>query len=94
MLFAVVGICEFVYMIKMFLYFPSIRTKNYSLIFLKKGFAIKQINFFWQKIIWHGEGYSIGIVAVADDIDEWEFSECQDYVKNKNIILYRSNTYK
>ena len=80
-------------MLKMFLFFPKIRTQNYSLIFLKKGFSIKQIDYFWQKIMWHGEDFSSGIIAIADEIDEIEFDRCQKFIMDKNIVLYRSKPF-
>ncbi len=86
-IFAVAGICEFVYILKMFLYFPNVRLQNYSLIVLKKGYAIKQINYIWQKIKWHGEDFSIGIIAITDNIETKEILDCKNFINDKNIIL-------
>lgn len=85
--FAVAGICEFVYILKMLFYFPSTRVKNYSLIVLKKGYALKQLNYIWQKIRWHGDGFATGIIAITDVIEARELFDCSNFIKDKNIVL-------
>lgn len=87
LLFAVTGICEFVYILKMMFYFPKTRVRHYSLVILKNGSAVKQLNYIWQKIKWHGDSFALGIIAVTDDIDETEYFECKKFVEEKNIIL-------
>lgn len=87
LLFAVVGICEFVYILKMMLYFPKIRVRHYSLVILKSGYALRQLNYMWQKIKWHGDSFALGIIAVTDDIDEVEYFDCKKFAEQKNIIL-------
>ena len=86
-IFAVAGICEFVYIIKMFFYFPNIRVKNYSLVVLKRGYEVKQLNYIWQKVRWHGDAFACGIIAVTDDIEIKEFLDCNIFIRDKNIIL-------
>lgn len=85
--FAVAGICEFVYILKMLFYFPNIRVQNYSLIVLKKGYALRQLNYIWQKIRWHGDGFALGIIAITDDVETKELFDCNNFIKGKNIIL-------
>ena len=87
LLFAVVGICEFVYILKMMLYFPKIRVRHYSLVILKSGYALRQLSYMWQKIKWHGDSFALGIIAVTDDIDEAEYFDCKKFAEQKNIIL-------
>lgn len=86
-LFAIAGVCEFIYILKMLFYFPKTRVKHYSLVVLKSGYAIKQLNYIWQKIKWYGDSFALGIIAVVDDIDKKEFSECEDFIRQKNIVL-------
>lgn len=71
---------------------PGIRTNNYSIVILKKNFAIKQLNFFWQKIKWHGNNFAYGIIAVTDAIDDDEIFACRDFIVNKNIFLCSLNS--
>ena len=86
-IFAVAGICEFIYILKMLFYFPNFRVQNYSLIILNSGSAVKQLNFIWQKIRWYGDAFAAGIIAITDGIDEHELLECEKFSGGKNIIL-------
>lgn len=86
-IFAVAGICEFIYILRMLFYFPNTRVQNYSLVVLKKGYALKQLNYIWQKIKWHGEEFALGIIAITDGIEAKEFLDCNNFIKEKNIIL-------
>lgn len=88
--FAVGGICEFVYILKMLFYFPNIRMNNYVLLVLQSGYALKQLNYIWQKIKWYGDEFAVGIVAVTDDIDVKELLTCKNFAKDKNIVLCKS----
>ena len=85
--FCIAGICEFFYLIRLLFYFPKTRTKCYSLIVLKENFALKQLNFIWQKIKWQGEDFADGIVALTDNLKADELLICKKFVINKNIIL-------
>lgn len=87
LIFVVAGICEFIYIVKLLLHFPGKRFKTYTFITLESGFAVRQLDFVWQKIRWQGEGYSNGIIAVSDGLDINETLSCANYIKNKNIIL-------
>ncbi|MBQ8741687.1 MAG: hypothetical protein IJY79_09100 [Clostridia bacterium] len=91
-IFAVAGICEFIYILRMLFYFPSTFVQNYSLVILKKGYAVKQLNYIWQKIRWHGEEFSLGIIAITDCIETKEFLDCNNFIKGKNITLCTSSS--
>lgn len=84
---AVSGVCEFIYVLRMIFYFPNIRVQNYSLVVLKKSYAVKQLNYIWQKIKWHGEEFSSGIIAITDGIETKEFLDCKNFADGKNIML-------
>ncbi len=90
LLFAVSGICEFIYMLRMLLCFPGKKFDNYILVNLKSKYAVKQLNFLWQKIRWHGDTYAVGIIATTDSLDISEIFQCSKYAKNKEIILCKS----
>lgn len=90
-LFAVSGICDFIYMIKMFFHCPKKRFKNYSLVLLENGYAVRQLDFLWQKISWHGDAFSCGIIADCNNLDENEMSDCVKYIRDKNIKLCKEN---
>lgn len=90
--FCIAGICEFFYLIRLLFYFPKTRTKCYSFIVLKENFALKQLNFIWQKIKWQGEDFADGIIALTDNIKADELLNCKKFVTNKNIILCTSDS--
>lgn len=87
LVFCVAGICEFVFLIKLLFHFPGKRFKTYTFIILESGYAVSQLDFIWQKIYWHGDSYSNGIIAFIDALDENEISTCKKYINNKNIFL-------
>lgn len=91
-IFCIAGICEFFYLIRLLFYFPKTRTKCYSFVVLKEQFAVKQLNFIWQKIKWQGEDFADGIIALTDNIKLEELTTCQNFVANKNIILCNSDS--
>ena len=86
-IFAVAGICEFIYILRMFFCFPNIRVQNFSLVVLKKGYAVKQLNYIWQKIRWQGDEFASGIIAITDALEEKELCDCSCFIRGKNIYL-------
>ena len=81
------GVCECVYLIRLLLYYPKTKTKCYSLVILKRHYAVKQLNFIWQKIKLHGEDFASGIFAVIDELEDDEILECKSFIGNKKIVL-------
>lgn len=90
--FAVGGICDFIYIFKMLFYFPGTRVNNYLLIVLKSGTAERQLNFVWQKIKWYGQSFAVGIIAITDCLESHEIIGCNKFVNDKNIILCTAAT--
>ena len=70
----------------LFLY-SGTRTLNYSLIVLKKGYAVPQLNFIYNKIKWYGDDFSCGIIGITDLLDEVEIELSKKNIKNKNKIF-------
>lgn len=91
LIFAVSGLCEFIYFIKLLFYFPGKRFKTYTLVNLESGYALQQLEYLWQKICWNGDGFSNGVMAIADALETKEIISCTEYIKNKNIILCTKN---
>ncbi len=89
---AILGICEFLYFLRSLFAYPGIRTNNYTIIVLKEKFAIKQLNFLWQKLSWYGNDFSCGIIAITDFIDDDEIILCNDFCVGKNIFLCDLNS--
>lgn len=90
-IFAVSGICEFIYFIKMLFYFPGKRFKTYTFVMLESGYALCQLEYLWQKIRWNGDSFSNGIIATDDSLETKEILSCAEYAKNKNIIICSQN---
>ena len=90
-IFAVSGICEFIYSLKMLLHFPGKRFKSYTFVTLENGYAVRQLEFLWQKIRWQGDSFSNGIIAACDTLETSEILSCKEYIKNKNIVLCAQN---
>lgn len=88
---SVFGICEIIYIFRMLINYPGLRIKSYIFIVLKKGYAIKQLNYIWQKRIWFGDSYTTGIIAITDSLNCDEIDLCVKYAKNKNIIFSHTN---
>lgn len=90
-IFAVAGICEFLYILTVIFSYPGYRCNNYSIVILKKGHSIRQLNFFWQKLKWRGNDFAKGIIAVTDKIEYEELLMCRDFIPGKDIILCDSD---
>lgn len=90
--FVVVGICELIYIIRKFATYPGVHTYNYSVVFLKKGFAVNQLKFLWQKFKWQGSEFAETIIAITDYIDDEEIFNCEKLAIGKNILLSDINS--
>lgn len=88
----VLGLCEFIYIFRMLFYFPNTRLNDYLIVVLTGGYALKELNYFWQKIKWHGDSLALGIIAITDNISNNELVACENFIKNKKIILCTSDT--
>ncbi len=88
--FAVVGICEFIYIIRSAVSYPSKRFRNYVFVVLESGHAIEQLKFLWLKIRWQGDEFASGIVAVSDFLQPEEISFCNDFKLEKNILVCKT----
>ena len=75
----------------MIFYFPNTRTKNYCLVVLKRDFALKQLNYYYQKMKWNGDMFAHSIIAVVDEIDASELMDCSEFIIDKNCIFCTSD---
>lgn len=89
--FAISGICELLYIVRMLFFMPKKRFNSYMFVVLQSENALKQLNFIWQKILWHGDIYANGIIAVADNLSADEKKQCSEYINGKNIFLCSIN---
>ena len=73
-------------------FYPGVNTYNYSIIKLETNFAVKQLNFFWQKYKWYGNEFAKEMIALTDNINNDEIEACKQYIIGKNIILCTSDS--
>ena len=83
----VLGICELIYSLRLFFILPKRRYYNYSLIYLKKGKAIKQLKFVIEQRRWFGDTYAEFVIAVYDDLDSLELKACSELVKKHDVVI-------
>lgn len=86
-LLIVIGLCDFFYLIRSLFFYPGCMCNNYIVVMLKNKYALRQLNYIWQKIRWHGNAYANGIIAITDFLDFNEIFDCLKYIKGKNIVL-------
>lgn len=87
LIFAVAGICELIYNFKMIFHFPGKKFNKYVFVVLDEGFAVRQLDFLWQKMRWQGDGFANGIIALTDKLKTKEIINCAEYIKDKSIVL-------
>lgn len=85
--FAVSGICDFLFFLKIIICYPEKDFSNYVVTVLKKGTALTQLGLLSERLNWYGKGYADRIFAVVSNLDEDEINECREYVRSSNIIL-------
>ncbi len=88
--FAVLGLCEFICGLRIAFFYPGRRFKSYSILFLSKGNAVQELRYLWEKFRCHGEDYSHGILAINDSLEDKEIVSCRDFAADKKIIICSS----
>ena len=81
------GVCELIYLAKMFFFLPKKRVNNYSFLVLDSEGALNQLMFQWQKIRWNGSSFANGIIAITDNLEPSAQSACKCFANDKNILL-------
>lgn len=89
--FASLGICDFIHTIKTAFLFPKVKVNSYSVLFLKSGHAVSQLRFFAAKLRWYGSEYCDRIIALTDDLDDIEAASCERFCYGSGICLGRLN---
>ena len=89
-IFFVCGLCDFIYIIKMFFIRPARRVTNYTLIVLQRNYSVEQLNYIYQNMRWNGANFSSGIIALTDMLEQSEIELCNKYIEHKKIFLCNS----
>lgn len=87
LIFLVLGICDIIHVIRLFFILPKRRYYNYSLIYLKKGKALKQLKFAIEQRKWFGDTYAEFIIAVYDNLDDEELNFCSCLAKYYDVVI-------
>lgn len=86
-IFSVLGICELIHAVRLFFIVPKRRYYNYSLIYLKKGKALKQLKFAIEQRKWFGDTYAEFIIAVYDNLNDEELNYCSSLAKYYDVVI-------
>ena len=92
--FASLGICDFLHTIKTVFLFPGIKTNSFCIVFLKPEYAVCQLRFFAAKLRWYGGEYADGVIAVTDKLSQSELASCERCCYGANIRLCRFSDIK
>lgn len=84
---SVLGICEVIHSVRLFFIIPKRRYYNYSLVYLKKGKAYKQLKFSLEQRRWFGDTYAEFIIAVYDELDLNEIKTCSELVTKDDVVI-------
>ena len=84
---SVLGICEIIHSVRLLGLLPKRRYYNYSLLYLKKGKALKQLKFAIEQRRWFGDTYAEFIIAVYDELDGLELRACSDLVRGDDVVI-------
>ncbi len=86
-IFALLGISEFLHILKIRLILPKGKTNTRLFINLKEETALKQITFVGEQYIWLGRKYADAVFAVGSDLSEETFIECEVIAKKYGIRM-------
>lgn len=85
--FAILGLTNFIYSVKMKILSPKKKADTYTVIFLERGMAAEQISYAVSQHIWFGEEFSKYIIACGDGLEEEEKEQCRKFTENYNVIF-------
>ena len=86
-LFAISGICDFLFFLRKIIFTPKSKIKCYSVVFLTKDFALDELKYFWEKMRWYGGDFATMVIAFGDHLKAEEFEKCKKFCTGKSIIL-------
>ena len=85
--FAALGICEFIHTLKSAFLFPGIKSAKYSVILLKHGFSSQQLRYFAYKLRWYGSELCDKIIAVTDNLSDTEIADCEKFCYGSDVYI-------
>lgn len=70
LLFAISGLCEFIFFVLALIFLPDIKFKTVSVVRLKPECYVQQIKFLRLKYRWYGHAFANKIVFLLDDLSK------------------------
>lgn len=89
-IFCILGICDVLFMFKLFLVSPENKRNEFIFLSLDKCDYKFQMYSALQKKNWYGGLYCNGIVALTDDLTDDEINECKKTFRTDDIIFCKS----
>lgn len=86
-IFAVLGLCDIIYTVKTMLLYSGVKSDNYLVVFLRKGYAYSQLKFYSYKLRWYGNEFCDRIIALTDNLSEMEIADCEELCYGTRIYL-------
>ncbi len=88
---AVSGLAELLHFLRLLLCRPKKQKNIYSLVLLKSGDAVNQLNFALAQQKWYGSFYADKIIAVNDGLSESELECCRSITDCENAVICNSD---
>ncbi len=92
--FAVLGLAEFLHFLRLLICGPKHRTKSVLVIFLKRGSAVNQLDFVVSQQRWLGGLFADKIVAFYNDLSDDEFKSCSLIAADGSAVIEKENGIK
>ena len=85
LVFSVLGLCEFLHLLKCVLIFPKRQMKSTLVVMLKEETAIRQIIFAGEQYRWLGTKLAERVIVVAENISYDTLAECESLAFRYNF---------
>ena len=83
----VLGLCEFLHILKCFLIFPKRKMQATLVVMLNEATAVKQTAFAGEQYKWLGNKLADRVLIVAEGLNESVVKECELLCKKYNLKL-------
>lgn len=85
--FCILGLCEFLHILKCFLIFPKRKMQATLVVMLNEATAARQISFAGEQYRWLGDKLADRVLIVAEDLNEATVKECEVLCKKYKLRL-------
>lgn len=85
LIFSVLGLCEFLHLLKCVLIFPKRRMHSTLVVMLREETAMRQIIFAGEQYKWLGAKLAERVIVVAENLSDDTLAECENLVARYNF---------